>query len=72
MMDWSNLLHLCVDHVARDLARTEAGHNELPFEERMARWVEAQKAARPEATKKIAAMNGLELLGLISEVAGLE
>lgn len=71
-MNWYELKSRCIDHVARDMARVIAGHNQLPWEERMARWREAQKAAEPAAIEKIKAMNGLELLDLISEVAGSE
>jgi hypothetical protein len=69
-MNWYELKSRCIDHVARELARTEAGHNSLPMAERLDRWRAAQKAAEPEAAEKIKAMNGLELLDLISEVAG--
>lgn len=71
-MNWYELKSKCIDHVARDMARVSAGHNNLPFAERMDRWRAAQKAAEPEAIEKIKAMNGLELLDLISEVAGSE
>lgn len=71
-MNWYELKSRCIDHVARDIARVEAGHNSLPFEEQMERWRIAQTAAEPEAAEKIKAMNGLELLDLISEVVGSE
>lgn len=71
-MDWHDLKSRCIDHVALDCARVSPEHNQLPFEERRARWLEAHKAAQPEAARRIEAMSPLELLDLLSEVMGQE
>lgn len=67
--DWSNLKEDCVFEVAREIARGrlfayERADTTLQHE----RWHALIVAAREEAEDRIAGMNGLELLDLISSV----
>lgn len=67
-MNWYELKSLCIDEVAREMARKHAigkDHNE-----RLASWREAQKACEPDAIKAINDMSNMALIDLISEVVG--
>ena len=72
--NWYKLKEECVSEVARELARLELlGENYAESTAaRLARWIALAEAARPEAEAKIKGMNGLELLDLISQVAGYD
>lgn len=69
-MNWYELKSRCIDYVAREIARPRI--LSVRMEDQLHAWAKEQRAAEPEAIEKIKAMNGLELLDLISEVAGRE
>lgn len=71
-MNWLELKSKCIDQVASEIAWTRVGpgHNALPSDQRFANYFAKRKEAEPEAIEKIKAMNGLELIDLISEVVG--
>lgn len=73
-MNWYELKSLCIDHVAQDISRYDlpARFNDLPFDERVAVWAAAKKAAEPAAAEKIQSMSNMELLDLLSEVVAAQ
>lgn len=71
-MNWYELKSRCIDHVAREIARPRVQKSRRAAIGPMEEWAEMQKAAEPEAVKKINDMSNMEILDLISEVVGMD
>lgn len=65
MRNWYELKSACVSHVAREIARPR-----VPKDAGWNVWPALTEKARPEAIERINSMTNMELLDLISEVAG--
>ncbi len=63
MSDWSTLRAACEHRVAMEIARKRCDGT-------LSDWMRETEKAYPEAGEKINAMNNLELLDLIAQVAG--
>lgn len=65
-MNWATLKSLCLDEVARELVRGKVRGDTV--EARSKHWQELIVAHRDEAAERVRSMDGLELLGLLTDV----